>query len=70
MGVGHHFMQIIHMSIMYNKQRNELHISAYMKDICIIIENYIMGVYLKNTYIHSREQYIYIYQKGALIIYK
>ena len=51
MGVGHYFMQVINMSIMYNKQRDELHISVNMKDICIIMENYIMHVYL-NKYIY------------------
>ena len=45
MGVGHYFMQVIHMSNMYNKQRDELHISVYMKDICIIMESDIMHVY-------------------------
>ena len=68
MGAGHYFMQVIHMSIMYNKQRNELHISVYMKEICIIMENYIMHVYI-NIYIYTytRVLYIYIYvcQEGA-----
>ena len=59
MGVGHYFMQVIHMSNMYNKQRDELHISVYMKDICIIMENYIMHVYL-NIYI-----YIYVLRRVA-----
>ena len=61
MGVGHYFMQVIHMSIMYNKQRNEIHISVYIKDICMIMENYIMHVYLN---IH-----IYIYESIIVGIY-
>ena len=66
MGVGHYFMQVIHMSNMYNKQRDELHISAYMKDIWILMENYIMCVYLNiHIYIHESNIYIYTYQKGA-----
>ena len=54
------------MSNMYNKQRDELHISAYMKDIWILMENYIMCVYLNiHIYIHESNIYIYTYQKGA-----
>ena len=62
MGVGHYFMQVIHMSNMYNKQRDELHISAYMKDIWILMENYIMCVYLNiHIYICIEESNINIY---------
>ena len=75
MGVGHYFMQVINMSIMYNKQRDELHISVNMKDICIIMENYIMHVYLnKHIYICIEEsiisKYIYISKGSPCIIYK
>ena len=62
MGVGHYFMQVIHMSII--SQRDELHISVNMKDICIIMENYIMHVYLNiHIYIHESIINIYIYLK-------
>ena len=61
-------MQVIHMSIMYNKQRNELHISVYMKALCIIMENYIMHVYL-NIHIYIHERIINIYMR-VLFTYK
>ena len=49
-------------------QRDELHISVNMKDICIIMENYIMHVYLNiHRYIH--ESIINIYMR-VLFIYK
>ena len=56
------------MSVMYNKQRDEFHISVYMKDICITI----LCMY-KYIYICIEESiisiYIYLSKESPSIIY-